>query len=728
MPNGTSASTRRPRAAARKARPAPRFLNADLSRLAYNDRILQLASDDNVPLLERLRFLTYCSHNLDEFFMSRVGFLRDQLDAQVVTRTPDGLTPAERLTAIRAAAGRHLDRIYACLNEQLLPALQEHGIAIESYRSLSVEEQAPLRDHFLRLVAPLLTPIALDPGHPFPFLANGALNVAAVLESGGGEHLALMKIPPSLPRFFQLPDGRRFVPIGSLIAANLPYFFPSLGIVRSTLFRFLRNTELALDDDALDLRESMELELRRRDRKQVVCIEADARMDEWTVDALVRGGRAERADVYRVDGFLRVSDLLEICDRIPDAALRYPPFNPRIPLAMATTDDVFTVMRRGDILLHRPYDSFAPVIELLHAAATDPDVVALTQTLYQTDEGSPVVEKLILAANAGKQVNVVLELQARFEETRNLAIARRLRDAGVQVVYGVAGMKTHCKLTLVVRSEGDALRRYLHVSTGNYAVGSSRAYTDIDLLSCDESLCADASLLLNVLTGYSAATMADVFDGRERPHWKRFVVGPFDYRAWVLRMIAREAEHARAGRAAGIVAKLNALSDPSVIEALYAASSAGVPIELIVRGICCLIPGVPGVSETIRVTSVVDRFLEHSRLLQFENGGEREIHLSSGDWMPRNFDNRVELTAPLLDPALRARVAEQILPLLLADDAAAWTLQPDGSWKRRGAAEGAASVQQRFIDFARRDAVGVGDFEKTIAHAERFRRKARGRS
>ncbi len=701
------------------------LLNADLSWLAYNDRILDKARDASVPLLERLRFLTYCSQNLDEFFMSRVGFLRDQLDAEVSARSPDGLTPGERLSAIRARVREHIGRMYDCLGNELFPALRAHGIVVESFRNLGEGEQARLRDYFKRHIAPLLTPLAIDPGHPFPFVTNRALNIAAVVESSGGEHVVLMKVPQTLPRFIQLDDGRTFVPIGSLISAHLQSFFPSMSLLRTTIFRFIRNSEIAVDDDTRDLRESMEAELRRRERKQVVFLEIDRRADDVVTDVLLRGGGVSPADLYRVDGFLKISDLAEICDRIHDAALHYEPFNPRIPPRLASTDDIFSIIASGDVLLHRPYDSFAPVIELLHAAATDPAVVAITQTLYQTDEQSAVAEKLMLAALSGKQVIALVELQARFEERRNIGIARRLQDAGVQVVYGIVGMKTHCKLTLVVRREAAQLRRYLHTSTGNYSVVSSRGYTDLDLMTASDELGADASLLFNFLAGYSAATMNDVFEGAERPRWERFIVGPVDYLPWLLRAIAREAEHARAGRPARIVAKLNALSEPSVIAALYDASGAGVPIELIVRGICCLVPGVPGRSENIRVVSIVDRFLEHSRIMFFENGGARDVYLLSGDWMPRNFESRIEVAVPLLDERTRRLVTRQILPLMLADNTSSWDLLPDGTWKRRGRGERAAvAAQESFIQLARTESVRLGDFEEAIEEGTRARKRA----
>ncbi|HVR40819.1 MAG TPA: polyphosphate kinase 1, partial [Thermoanaerobaculia bacterium] len=465
------------------------------------------------------------------------------------------------------------------------------------------------------------------------------------------------------------------------------------------------NSELSIDrDEVEDLRDSVEAELRRSERKQVVCLEVDARADDDLVRVLVDGTRAKPEDVYRVAGFLKVSDLADIAERIDDPALQYPEFNPRLPQRLATSEDIFSIIAARDVLLHRPYDSFTAVVELLHAAATDPGVVAIKQTLYQTDEDSPIVDKLVAAAENGKQVTVIIELQARFEEKRNIALAARLQDAGAQVVFGVVGLQTHAKMCVVVRSEADRLRHYVHLSTGNYNVDSARAYTDLDLMTAHEEFGRDASQLINVLAGFSATSLSLVLEkGAERPQWKRFVIAPFDYHRWVIARIEREAKHAKEKRPARIVAKLNSLVDPAVVQALYAASQAGVQIDLIVRSMCVLVPGVAGVSDNIRVISIVDRFLEHSRIIRFENGGAPELFLSSGDWMPRNFIRRVEITFPLLDADVRARV-ERILDTILTDP---------------------RSCQQRFIDIARAEAVRLGPYEETIEQAPKIRRRAK---
>lgn len=682
------------------------LLNRELSRLDYNGRVLEKARDRSVPLIDRLRFLTYCSRNLDEFFMVRAGATRDLLDAGITERSPDGLLPSEQMAAMRQRTRELLDAMYDCLNGELLPELRRESIVVESFRDLGAEEQAPLTKFFTESVAPVLTPLAIDPGHPFPFVANLALNIAVTVESGRGEHVVLFKIPPTLSHFIRVAD-HRFIPLGSLIIAHLDYFFPALRVRGAVLFRAIRNSELSIDrDEVEDLRDSVEAELRRRERKQVVCLEIDQRADDDIVRVLTAGTRVRPEDVYRVPGFLKINDLAAVADAVE--SLGYAEFNPRLPQRLASSADIFSIIRERDVLLHRPYDSFTAIIELLHASATDPAVVAIKQTVYQTDEDSPVIDKLVLAALNGKQVTVVIELQARFEEKRNIAMAARLQEAGAQIVYGLVGIQAHAKVCVVVRSEDDALRHYVHLSTGNYNVDTARAYSDLDLLTAHDELGRDASLLINMLTGFSAASLAS-----GKPQWKHFLVAPFDLHRALIARIEREAKHGKDGR---IAAKVNSLVDPLVIDALYRAAAAGVKIDLVVRGICSLVPG-----DNIRVMSVVDRYLEHSRIVRFENGGQPEVYLSSGDWMPRNFTRRVEVMFPLLDPIVRER-AEQILAITLQDGASSWDLQPDGTWKRRS---GGLSSQQRFIDIARAEAVPLGDYDESIEQAPKIRRKAK---
>ncbi|HYO79147.1 MAG TPA: polyphosphate kinase 1, partial [Thermoanaerobaculia bacterium] len=499
------------------------LLNRELSRLDYNRRVLAKAEDSAVPLLERLRFLAFCSRNLDEFFMVRAGAARDLIDAGIAERTQDGMLPAEQLAAMRQQARELLADMYRCLNDELLPELRARRIIVESFRDLTVEEQEKLTRYFRDSIAPVLTPLAIDPGHPFPFVANLTLNIAVTVESGrGGEHVVLFKLPPLLPAFIHVSGGR-FVPIGSLVMAHLEHFFPALQLRGAILFRVIRNSQLSIDrDEVEDLRDSVEAELRRRERKQVVCLEIDERASEEMVQVLTDGTRARTEDVYRVPGFLKISDLVTICDDVDLPELRYAEFNPRLPQRLATTADIFSIVRAGDVLLHRPYDSFTAVVELLHAAATDPGVVAIKQTLYQTDEDSPVIDKLVLGAQNGKQVTVVIELQARFEEKRNIALAQRLHDAGAQVVYGLVGIQAHAKMCVVVRSEEGGLRHYVHLSTGNYNVDAARVYTDLDLLTANDEFGREASQLMNVLTGFSANSLAQVLERQgPRPQWQR---------------------------------------------------------------------------------------------------------------------------------------------------------------------------------------------------------------
>lgn len=706
------------------------LFNRELNRLDYLRRILAEADNPAVPILERLKFLGYTAKNLDEFFMVRVGELRDLIDAGITERAPDGLSPQAQLDAIRKSCRALLNEMYGSFEGSIGPELLRHGIWIEKLEDLTPKELGKLDDYFEGHIAPLLTPLAIDPGHPFPLLANLSVNVAVVVESRQGDrHIVLFKLPSSIPRFLDLGDGRRFVTQGQLLIRQLDRFFPTLTVRNATRFRFIRNAELLLrDDEVEDLKESIEAELRRIERSDVVCLEIEKGAPDEVVELLAAAGGITRADVYFVPWLPRLRDLLELGDNIDDETLSNEPFNPRMPAQLASSDDIFSIIRRGDVLLHRPYDSFSAIVEFLHAAATDRDVVAIKQTLYQTDEGSPVIEKLLAAAINGKQITVVIELQARFEEHKNIEWARRLEEAGAQVVYGLVGIKTHCKMALVVRREGDELRRYLHLSTGNYTVNTARSYSDIDLLTCDAAFGSDAAILFNLLTGYSVATIREVFESETtRPRWQRFVVAPFDYQRWLLERIENETKNAAAGNEARIVAKLNSISDPAIIRALYAASAAGVKIDLFVRSICSLIPGLPGVSENIKVMSLVDRYLEHSRLFWFHNGGARDVFAASGDWMQRNFARRIEVTWPIVDPKLAARVRDELIATTLADNVKSWDLQSDGMNVRRAPAEGQPSIrcQERFIESSRREAVAVGDYDDTIAEAATVRKKAK---
>jgi polyphosphate kinase len=715
-------------AAPKLAKPVPLF-NREFSWLEFNRRVLAEAESPSVPLLERLKFLSICSSNLDEFFMVRVSGIRDMVVASLIDRSADGLTPRQQLKGIRERASALLLDMYTCLNKEVLPELRRSGIRIETVADLNKREQSQLREYFHRNLAPILTPLAIDPGHPFPFLTNLALNLAVKLESErGDEHVVFIKVPSQVPRLVPVPDSDyRFVPVELLISMHVGEFFPSLRLQKVVPFRVIRNTDLSIrEDEVEDLLKSVETELQRRDRKEVVMIEIASTADEPLIDLLTTETRCAREDVFVAPGLLKISDLMQIYLHTRKPSLKDDPFNPRIPSQLATAEDIFSIIRRGDILLHRPYDSFTAVLEFVQAAAEDPDVLAIKTTLYRLDSNSPVVKSLAEAAVRGKQVTVVVELQARFDEKRNIAWAKQLEEAGVQVVFGLVGVKTHCKICLVVRREGDQLRRYVHLSTGNYNAITGRLYTDVDLFTCEEAFGDDASQMMNLLTGFSIATVQSIFEGNAPElTWSRLVVAPMDYHRWVLAQIEREIRFAGEGRPASIRAKLNSLVDPMVIEALYRASQAGVKIDLVVRGICCLVPGVDGLSERIRVTSVIDRFLEHSRVFTFHNGGEPEVYAASGDWMPRNFLRRFEVVWPILDPVLRERVDKHILGVILADNVKAWELRSDGTYARKTPGAKALRSQEKFIELARKEAVRLAPYEEILARPGTARRKAK---
>lgn len=705
-----------------------RLFNREFSWIEFNRRVLAEAKDDSLPLLERVKFLSIASTNLDEFMMVRVGTVRELMATGIQERSADGLTPKQQLKGIRERVNALLTEMYRCLDE-LLAALDKAGVRVEKFNDLARKEQSALREHFDKHIAPILTPLAVDPGHPFPFLASRLLTLAVLLESERGEsHVAFVKVPPLLPRFITIPEtGNRFIAVEDLISVHLGNFFPGLKVRKAIPFRVIRNADITLpEDEVQDLLKSVETELQRRERKEVVWLEIAAGADDTIVNLLSSAAGITSDDIFFATALPKLGDLVEIYDGVTKLSLKEPPFNPRIPAQLATAEDIFSIIRKGDVILHRPFESYTTIVEFVQTAAHDPDVVAIKQTLYRTDVGSPIIEALALAAIQGKQVTAIVELQARFDESRNIAWARRLEEAGVQVVYGLVGIKTHSKICLVIRREGNDLRRYVHLSTGNYNARTARLYTDLDLLTVDESFGEDASQFMNLLTGYSIATVQDIFDNNVAG-WscKRFVVAPVNYHQWTLRMIEREAKHARDGKPAQIIAKMNALVDPTVIEALYKASEAGVRIDLIVRGICCLVPGVSGLSENIRVVSIVDRFLEHTRIFLFRNGGQTEVYASSGDWMPRNFFRRIELTFPILAERLRTRIEEQILATYLADNVKAWKLQPDGTYKKRSGGESRVRSQERFIEIARAEAVRVGSYEESMTKAASYRRKAK---
>ncbi len=672
------------------------YFSRELSWLEFNDRVLEEALDRSTPLLERLKFVAIFGTNLDEFFMIRVAAIKQQIEAQVVRRSEDGRLPAEHLAAISERLRVTLATKTRLLNDELLPELEQFGIKIRRIIDLPEEMQATLERLFDDRLFPVLTPLAVDSGHPFPYISNLSLSLAVELEEPTAEgvelHFARVKIPPTLPRLIAVdgaPEGERiYVLIEDLIAHHLDALFPGMTVREAYLFRVTRDADLDLqEDEADDLLRAIESELQRRRFGEPVRLEIERGMPEYMREFLLKALELSEVDCYETDGLIALSDLWQIVG-LPDYdQLRDEPFMPAIPRALLGKTDLFAMIREGDLLLHHPYESFDPVVQFLQQAAEDEHVLAIKATLYRTSgKNSPIVRALLEAAENEKQVAVVIELKARFDEENNIDWARRLERAGVHVVYGFPGQKVHAKALMVVRQEDDGIRRYMHFGTGNYNEKTGRLYTDLSLFTCRRELGADVSQLFNALTGFSNIT-----------DYEDLLVAPVTLRREMLAMIDRETQHARVGRPAGIRAKLNALTDGEIVKALYRASQAGVPIELLIRGMCVLRPGVPGVSETIRVRSIVGRFLEHSRIYVFENGGDREVYMSSADWMGRNLDRRVELGVPVMDPVLAETLTSQIVAVLLADNVKTRILQTDGTYARATIRSGEMPVHAQRI-------------------------------
>ena len=653
-----------------------RYLNRELSWLDFNARVLAMADQAGTPLLERAKFLAIFSQNLDEFFQVRVAGLKDQVAAGVGAASDDGLTPAQQLDAIRSRVRELLGHQTRVFLEEVAPGLGDVGIRFSNWDELDDDDHEYLVDVFDQQIFPVLTPLAVDPGHPFPYISNLSLNLALMVRDPDSleRRFARVKVPDLLPRFVVMPDGERYVPLEQVIAAHLSTLFPGMVIETHHPFRVTRNADLTLEEDeADDLLMAVEVELRRRRFGRAVRLEVPSTMDPEILDLLVRELDVNEDDVYASDAPLDLGGLWHVWElQRPD--LKDEPRQSMTPPRLLAADepvDIFARIRAGDILVHHPYESFTRSVEaFVRQAAADPKVLAIKQTLYRTSAASPIAAALIRASEAGKQVVVLIELKARFDEQANVAWARALEDAGVHVVYGLVGLKTHTKTVLVVRQEDDGIRRYCHVGTGNYNEKTARTYEDLGLLTCDPQIGADLTQLFNYLTGY----------GRQE-QFRRLLVAPGQLRPQIMALIDNEATHGSAGR---ITMKMNSLVDDDVIEALYRASQAGVEVDLIIRGICCLRPGVPGLSENIRVRSIVGRYLEHSRIFCFANGreaGQAAFYIGSADLMPRNLDRRVEAAAPVDDRQLQARLRE-ILDVNLADDELAWELLPDGSWRK----------------------------------------------
>jgi len=657
------------------------FINRELSWLEFNRRVLEEAQDPTQPLIERVKFLSIFSSNLDEFFEIRVAGIKQQIESETSDVGPDGLSPTETFNNIQRMVRELVAAQYSLWNEELLPLLAKNGIRIPKMTELSARRAAWAQKYFQQEVFPMLTPLAVDASHPFPQLLNKSHNllIRAKTQRGGEQLHAIVQVPRVLPRLIAMPRSKGgddepwvYIYLASLIKQHIGELFPGLILDGVHAFRVTRNSDLYIDEEeAENLLRTIEQELRRSSRGNAVRLEIEADCPKDFRDLLLKFFNLTEADVYKLDGPLSMTHLTPLVTNDAFANLRDRPFQPARDPALPPHVNIFEVMRRQDVLLHHPYESFDPVVELIEEAAQDPQVLAIKITLYRTSGDSPIVQALMNAAAAGKQVTALVELRARFDEAANIQWARQLEEAGAHVVYGVVGLKTHCKALLIVRRDADRLRHYVHLGTGNYHPRTARIYTDFSLFTCEPQLTEEVSVVFNTLTGLAGY-----------PGLKKLLVAPFDLHKRLIGKIERERDHALMGKPARIIAKLNHLVDQETIEKLYEASCANVTIDLIVRGICCLRPKIPGLSENIRVFSIVGRFLEHSRIYCFENAGQREVFLSSADWMPRNFFRRVEVAFPLENAILRDEIVNEVLPNLLHDRVKARELQPDGSYRR----------------------------------------------
>ncbi len=653
------------------------YLNRELSWLEFNDRVLEEARDKHNPLLERVKFLAITCSNLDEFFMIRVASMKDLVNAGYDRPDPAGLTPASQLTAIAERTHQMVARQYSTYNRTLLPALHKEGIRILAWAELSDEQRLFAAEYFRSTVFPILTPMAVDAARPFPLIANKSLNLCLWINQVDSDEetapdMAVVQVPSVIPRLVNLPSnsGHDFIFLENVILQHLDQLFSGVQIGPVSCFRIMRNADLDLsEEDAADLLKEIEKQLKMRQWGEVIRLEADADFDKTMLARLIEVLSIHEPDVYQISGPLDLTCLNQLY-KLPNCAeLKYADYESQ-PSPLFNQSDIFSSIRQRDIMLHHPFESFDPVIELVRCAAEDPDVLAIKQTLYRISGNSPIVRYLADAAERGKQVMVLVELKARFDEENNIHWAKKLEQAGCHVIYGLVGLKTHSKITLIVRRDDDGIRRYVHLGTGNYNDITANFYTDMGLLTCSESIGADASAFFNMLSGYSAPTT-----------WHKLVLAPYWLRRELDRRIELESRHAQAGRPARIIAKVNSLVDTLLIDHLYQASQSGVKIELIVRGICCLRPGVPGLSENISVRSIVGRFLEHSRIFYFYNDGQEDLFLSSADWMPRNLDRRVELMFPIEDPQIWQRIMD-VLSIQMSDTDRARLMQPDGQYVR----------------------------------------------
>lgn len=680
------------------------FTNRELSWLDFNARVLARARRSDVPLLERLKFIAICASNLDEFYMVRVGTLIGAASGRLPMQElgGDGRRPAEVLKEIGQRAKVMIHEAARIVSAEIFPQLAQRGVRLLSRTDVDEAQREKLSAFYRREVHPCLTPIAIDPAHPFPQLKNKSLNLAlrveakpkvragVTIDQPEGTLFALVQVPSVLPRFVPVDApgaAYAFMALEDVIALHASELFPGHRIIESCPFRVTRASDLEIvEEEAENLLTSIQDGLRRRDRREAVRLQIVAGASDELTDGLREMLGLDDVHVHTSPGMIAMADLMAIYNQVDLPELKDEPFTPVPSTALRFTRSIFSKLVEGDVLLHHPYESFGHVVDFVESAADDPNVVAIKLTLYRTSGDSPIVRALARAAERGKQVTAIVELKARFDEAANIAWSRALEESGVHVVYGLIGVKVHCKLLLVIRREGNDLKRYLHLSTGNYNPITAKFYTDLSLLTAREDLTHDAMLLFNVLTGYG-----------DLPPMQRLIVSPFSMRQHLVESIAREIEHAKAGRPARIVAKLNSLVDPSIIRALYRASQSGVKIDLSVRGICCLRPGIPEISDNIRVRAIVDRFLEHARIFYWENGGNEEIQLSSADWMPRNLNRRIEVAFPVLDPAIKKRIKDEILVTDLADNVSSWTLGADGNYTPVTVPEGEAPVRAQAV-------------------------------
>ncbi len=702
------------------------YINRELSWLEFNRRVLEEARDPLTPSLEKLKFASIFSSNLDEYFMVRVGGLFRILEADLEHIDASGKTPRQELDEISVRARELVAEQYKCVMHEILPQLAKAGIFVHRLEELDVKESKRLGEYFEEQVFPILTPFAVDAGHPFPFLGNLRLNIMVVFKESSRAKVtkayAFVEVPSVVPRLISVrvegKDGHHFILLEDLIRRNIQRLFPGMEITHSVSFRVTRSHDYDLhEEEVLDLVKSVQSELHDRANQIAVRIEIDPGTPKKLISLLSQQLRTEERFIYEINGPINICDFLALYELPVDPSHKDLPFNPRIPQRFAGDKDIFAVIREGDALLHHPYDSFAVIMNFINAAADDPDVLAIKQTLYRIGKDSPVITALRRAAENGKQVTAVVELKARFDEEYNIDWAQQMQESGVNAVFGFVRWKTHCKATLVVRREGKQLRRYVHVSTGNYNTVTAKLYTDIGLLTCDPDFGHDVSALFNVLTGFNSWSGGEMFTTETvTSMFRKFMVSPVTTQETIHRLIDREMKKSTPKAPGRIIAKMNALVDPATIAKLYEASCAGVRIDLLVRGICCLRPGLAGISENIRVISILDRFLEHSRLYYFHNGGNPEIYSGSADWMPRNFKKRAEILYPIKDNALKSRLIDEILVTYLKDNVKARLMQPDGSFGRRKPKEGEKLIRSQFelIAMARQGGVKSPPYEELV--------------